>query len=88
MITRYVQGELDRLHSRFPGYTFWHVPTSHGPDAWCWRPPGGTARDSQNRGSPEEAEAAILGTETQIRPPRPKPKKAGKAGPRPPGPTP
>ena len=61
MPAAYVQAELDRLTARFPGYTFWHVPTSNGPDKWCWRPPAGTARDSQHRDSPEQAEAAILG---------------------------
>lgn len=73
MLTEHTQRELDRLHARFPGYTFWHVPTSHGPDKWCWRPPAGTAADSQNRDSPEQTEAAILGTETPAAPPAPCP---------------
>jgi hypothetical protein len=61
----HAQRKLDQLHATFPGYTFWHVPATHDPDSWCWRPPGGTASDSQHRGTPEEVAAAITGTEHQ-----------------------
>lgn len=72
----YVEAQLDYLGARFPDYDFWHVqgivPRF---DSWCWKPRGepyGPA--SQNRGSPQEVAAAILGTRKKPARPR-KPRK-------------